>query len=188
MAGPTRRQFVVGSTVVAFTALAGCADRGNGGDGMDGDGTPTPTGDGATPTPTDEGATPTPTDGSADPEQLVATYLNETPEAGNFDGTILDETGSDQVVVKVGAEGNGGNFAFSPPAITISTGTTISWQWTGEGGDHNVVSTGQSDFEFRSGDATSTGDYSNSFDSTGVGLYFCDPHEGLGMKGGFIVA
>lgn len=187
MGGRTRRQFVVGSTVIALTALAGCADSANGGDGMDGDGTPTPTDEGETATPTDGGATATPTGGSADPEQQVTTYLDKSPAAGNFDGTIVDKTGSDTVVVKVGAEGNGGALAFSPPAITISTGTTISWEWTGKGGKHNVVSTGQSDVEFRSASPKNTGEYTNSFDSTGVGLYFCDPHRTLGMKGGFIV-
>lgn len=180
----TRREFVVGSTVLALSALAGCT--GNGGGGTEPTGTTTST---ETATGTATGTqTETPTPGEAGPDQRVTAYLNASPDAGNFDGTIADETGSDTVVVKVGAQGNGGNFAFSPPAVKISSGTTISWEWTGEGGDHNVVSNADSDFEFRSGSAKSSGTFEKTFDNPGVGLYFCSPHQNLGMKGGFIVA
>lgn len=173
----TRREFVVGSTVVGLAALSGCT--GNGG----GDGTATAT---ATPTATAT-ATPTATEATS-PSQRVSSYLNAQTSAGNFDGTIVDKTGTNEVVVKVGAQGNGGNFAFAPPALKISTGTTITWEWTGKGNLHNVVSADSSDFEFRSGEPKKTGTYKNTFDSAGVGLYFCSPHRSFGMKGGFIVA
>lgn len=188
MAQRTRRQFVVGSTVLALSALAGCNGYGGGGGGMEPTGTATPT-ETATGTATQTGTeTETETPGQASPGQRVTTYLNASPEAGNFDGTIADETGSDTVVVKVGAQGNGGNFAFAPPAVKITSGTTISWEWTGEGGDHNVDSHADSDFEFRSGSPTSSGTFEKTFDNPGVGLYFCSPHQSFGMKGGFIVA
>lgn len=180
MAKYNRRQVVVGGATAALAALAGCTGNGNG----DGDG------NGATPTETDtatETATNTPTEGQTGPKQLVATYLTSTPEADNFQGTVKDMTGKSEVTVKVGAKGNGGDFAFAPPAMTISSGTTIRWEWTGNGGDHNVESTGSSDFDFKSGPPMTTGSYKKSFDSAGVGLYFCSPHKGLGMKGGFVV-
>jgi len=37
----------------------------------------------------------------------------------NFDG-IVDETGADEVRISVGAQGNGGTFAFDPPAASPS--------------------------------------------------------------------
>lgn len=165
----SRRRFVAGSTVVAVAALAGCGGNGGGDDGgME--------------------ETPTPTEGTSDAEQRVTDYLNADPPADNFGGTIADKTGMDEVAVKVGAAGNGGNFAFAPPAMKISVNTTVSWQWTGEGGEHNVVSHNDSDFDFKSGDPKASGDpFEQSFDNTGVGLYLCEPHESLGMKGGFVV-
>ncbi|MFB6117701.1 halocyanin domain-containing protein [Halosegnis sp.] len=121
-------------------------------------------------------------------EERAVDYLTTDNETGNFDGTFGDETGADEVVVKVGAEGNGGNFAYAPPAVTISTGTTVSWQWTGKGNDHNVVSTEASDFDVDSGDPKESGDpFEQSFDDTGVLLYYCEPHRTLGMKGAIVV-
>lgn len=101
----------------------------------------------------------------------------------SFDGT-KDETGAATTTVMVGAEGNGGNFAFGPTAILVDAGTTITWEWTGEGGAHNVVST---DGSFRSGDPVASGTFEYTFDDPGVYTYYCDPHRGLGMKGAVVV-
>lgn len=171
----SRRSFVVAAGAAGLTALAGCSD---------GESTPEPTS-----TPTEEPtATPTPTEGETGAAARLTDFLRLEPAADNFDGTVEDMTGMDTVTVQVGAEGNGGNFAFSPPAIRISAGTTVRWEWTGEGGLHNVDSVDASDFEFTNGDPKESGDpYTQSFDDTGVGLYECDPHESLGMKGGFVV-
>jgi plastocyanin len=59
---------------------------------------------------------------------------------------VADKTGEDQPVVSVGTEGNGGQFAYDPPAIEVSTGTTVVWDWTGEGGYHDVAHV-SSDFQ-----------------------------------------
>jgi halocyanin-like protein len=99
----------------------------------------------------------------------------------------MDATGMDEVTVAVGAEGNGGNFAFEYPAIAVSPGTAVSWEWTGMGGQHNVLSEDSSDFDFDSGDTKTSGDYEHSFDEAGVGLYVCTPHASLGMKGAVVV-
>ncbi|MDZ7731624.1 MAG: hypothetical protein U5K37_12985 [Natrialbaceae archaeon] len=53
----------------------------------------------------------------------------------NYDG-FEDHTGEDQVTVLVGA-GEGGT-SFEPPAISVSPGTTVVYEWTGRGGGHNV--------------------------------------------------
>ncbi|MFC7175591.1 plastocyanin/azurin family copper-binding protein [Halosegnis marinus] len=51
-----------------------------------------------------------------------------------------------------------------------------------------MASDGDSDFDFDSGDPKQTGDpFEQSFDDTGVGLYVCEPHRSLGMKGGIVV-
>ena len=71
--------------------------------------------------------------------QAVGDWLAETD---NYGRSVTDMTGSGSVEVAVGAEGNGGNFAFEPAAIRVSPGTTVNWTWTGNGGAHNVVADG----------------------------------------------
>jgi len=103
---------------------------------------------------------------------------------GNFDGTV-DKTGQDKVTIEVGAQGNGGAFAFEPAAVHVDPGTTVVWEWTGEGSQHNVVS---DDPEFESPMQGSEGDtYALEFDGQGVAQYACTPHKALGMKGAVVV-
>ena len=160
---PSRRRFITAATTVgAGVALAGCSD------GDDGEQSPSGNYSAA--------------------EQRVADYLTTDDETGNFDGSFVDETGADEVVVAVGASGNGGNYAYAPPAVTVSTGTTVSWEWTGEGGSHNVVSADGSDFEFASGNPQEQREpFTRTFDGSGVAFYYCSPHRTLGMKGGIVV-
>lgn len=115
--------------------------------------------------------------------QAVDSWLSDVD---NYDGTIEDETGQSTESIDVGASGNGGNFAFDPPAMRISTGTTVTWEWTGEGGAHNVV---DEDGSFSSGAPQQGSDieYQRTFDSPGTVRYFCEPHRSLGMKGAIIV-
>jgi len=140
------------------------SDGGDGGDGSNG-------GDG-----TDGGG------GSADFDQeAVDEYLSET---SNYD-SVVDETGSSGVTVVVGAQANGGAFGFDPAAVQVSSGTTITWEWNGEGGQHNVVS---EDGDFESELTSEEGfTFEQTFEETGVHRYFCSPHEGLGMKGVVVV-
>ncbi|EMA29627.1 halocyanin-like protein [Haloarcula japonica DSM 6131] len=106
--------------------------------------------------------------------------------ASNFDGTIVDRTDTDTATVTAGAEGNGGKFAFDPPAVEISTETTVRWEWTGHGGPHNVVSKGDgplgSELVVEEGSS-----YEHTFEETGTYLYSCKPHKGLGMRGAIVV-
>lgn len=123
--------------------------------------------------------------GNSVPDRIDS-FLSGSPDVGNYDGTWDDLTGQDQIVVDVGAPGNGTNQAFAPVAFKASTGTTIEWQWTGQGGLHNVVSVDDSDFQFDSGQAkTSRDPFTQTFDGTGIGLYVCEPHQAIGMKGAF---
>jgi len=47
----------------------------------------------------------------------------------NYDGEA-DRTDESTVTVAVGADDG---FAFEPAAICVTTGTTVVWEWTGEG-------------------------------------------------------
>ena len=116
------------------------------------------------------------------PQAAVDRYLNETD---NYDGTIQDETGTGSVTVDVGAEGNGGNFAYAPPAVRIDTGTTVTWVWTGDGNAHNVV---EENGEFQSQQAVEAGyEFEHTFGESGTYLYYCTPHLGFNMRGAVVV-
>ncbi|WP_201289199.1 halocyanin domain-containing protein [Halovenus carboxidivorans] len=118
--------------------------------------------------------------------EAVHTFLTEN-QANLYEGQAADETGSSEVSISVGAGDNG--LAFEPAAVLVDAGTTITWEWTGNGGAHNVVSAEDSATEFRSGSAQSGGDitFSQTFDSAGNQLYYCSPHQAVGMYGAVIV-
>jgi len=183
----SRRQFVKRLGAVALVgSLAGCGDDGdeetptdtdpdgNGNGNGNGNGdtdTDTPT-DTATPTeePTPTGTptatlTPTPVPG-------VDEFLSGVP---NYDGESVDMTGSDSATVAVGADGT----LFTPPAITVSTGTTVTWEW--EGPNHNVVAQ-DPETTFNSGEPQSSGTFEYTFENAGGYPYLCEPHS-FQMKG-----
>jgi halocyanin-like protein len=102
----------------------------------------------------------------------------------NFDGTV-DKTGTDEVTVTVGADGNNGPYAFDPPAVRVDPGTTVVWEWSGDGGSHNVV---DNDGGFQSdlvGDGGAT--FERTFEERGIVKYVCTPHESMGMRGAVVV-
>jgi halocyanin-like protein len=106
------------------------------------------------------------------------------------DGGYQDLRGSSEVTVEVGASGNGGALAFAPAGIWVDPGTTVTWEWTGEGGGHNVVSS-EGPASLDSGAAVSeagaTYEHTFSEDQTGITKYHCAPHESLGMLGAVAV-
>ncbi|MFD1587430.1 halocyanin domain-containing protein [Halorientalis brevis] len=105
-------------------------------------------------------------------------------EANNYDGTVVDETGKSEVTVEVGAADTG--LAFGPAAVKVDPGTKIVWEWTGDGGSHNVVA---EDGSFDSGSAVSQAGttFEQTFEEEGVVQYFCEPHKISGMKGVIVV-
>lgn len=155
-------------TLAAAGLLAGCS-----GDGGESGGE------------SDETATSTAASGddNGDVSEEVTSYLSDV---SNFDGTVSDMTGQDTVTVTVGAEGNGGNYAFAPAAVRVSTGTTVEFEWTGKGATHNVIS---EDGPLDSGSAVdATGvQYEYTFEEPGSFTYYCTPHKSLGMKGAIVV-
>ncbi|QGN06641.1 halocyanin domain-containing protein [Halorhabdus sp. CBA1104] len=106
-------------------------------------------------------------------------------DVGNF-STTEDFRGQDEVTVEVGVEGNGDYWAFGPPAMYVDTGTTVVWEWTGQGGGHNVV--GEND-DYSSGPSTGEAGttFERTFDEAGIHKYYCDPHLSVGMKGAVVV-
>ncbi len=105
------------------------------------------------------------------------TYGDWFQGAQNFEGTV-DETDSDEVTVLVGAAGG---LAYDPAAVRVTTGTTVVWEWTGEGGGHDVV---EEDRVFNSEQTSQEGEtFSYTFDEEGVYRYLCSPHQTEGMLG-----
>jgi len=105
-------------------------------------------------------------------------------DVSNFDG-VVDETGTDEVTVEVGVQGNNGAFGFGPAAVRVDPGTTVVWEWTGEGTPHNVVAEDGSYESEMVSEAGAT--FSHTFESAGVSKYACVPHKAMGMKGAVIV-
>ncbi|WP_101294750.1 halocyanin domain-containing protein [Halegenticoccus soli] len=169
----SRRNFVRTTAAVAIggTLLAGCSGS---------DGGQSPTDDAGT-----DGATGEPATDSTAGESSGGSDLDAWFEGvDNYSG-VVDETGSDSVTVTVGAQGNGGGYAFDPPAVEISTGTTVVWEWTGEGGAHNVAA---EDGSFESEMTDEKGyTFEHTFDAAGTYTYVCVPHETMGMKGAVVV-
>ena len=181
---PTRRRLLRLGGIAAAGAIAGCStetetdapDQDDGGDGDGADGGSTPA---STPT-----ATGTPTSDDGDAGFDFGGWLSDT---SNYDGTTADLRGNGSVTIDVGAQANGGGFGFAPPAVWVDPGTEVTWEWTGDGGNHNVVA--ESGGDFRSGDATSEEGttFSRTFESAGIVTYYCNPHRSMGMKGAIVV-
>src|SRR6056297_3185964 len=161
----SRRRYLAGTgAALTIGTLAGCSGGGDGGDGGDGS-------DGSS------------GGGGAAVDDVPSEIDDYLSEARMYEGTIMDFTGQDEVTVEVGTGDVG--FAFSPAAIRIDAGTTVVWEWTGEGGAHNVASVEGSASEFDNGESVSEEGYTfeRSFDSAGTQLYQCTPHQANGMLG-----
>lgn len=104
----------------------------------------------------------------------------------NYDGTC-DLRQRESVTVAVGVEGNIDYFKFGPPAVAVSPGTEVTWQWTGRGGAHNVVAE-QGAFDSGKPVASEDKTFSYTFDAPAVYTYFCEPHRSSGMRGAVFVA
>ena len=106
-------------------------------------------------------------------------------DVDGWDGTLADRTDTDSVSITVGSEANGGHFGFDPLALRCSTGTTVSFEWTGEGGAHNVAfedGPEKSDIYAEAGT-----NFEVTLDEPGVYRYACAPHQSIGQRGGIVV-
>lgn len=121
----------------------------------------------------------------ASPRPSLGGFLDDV---ANFRG-VENWRGNDEVRVQVGYGDNG--LLFEPAAINIDDGTTVIWEWTGEGGTHNVEHEGgEFESEFYD-DEGETFEYTFEEDpddeSANVYNYVCDPHVGQGMLGSVVV-
>ena len=114
-------------------------------------------------------------------------FVEEEPDYGGFmDGVenyeaTLDYRGEDTVEIAVGAGETG--LQFEPPAILIDPGTEVVWEWTGEGGEHDVASRAGEEFESELTDEAGF-TFEHAFESEGtISAYVCTPHEAQGKKG-----
>ncbi|MCT9096526.1 halocyanin domain-containing protein [Haloarchaeobius sp. HME9146] len=116
------------------------------------------------------------------------------PTGPTFDGwlagvenytDVVDMRGKDEVRVEVGADGNGGEFAFEPAAIHVDPGTTVVWEWVGSAGRYSVV---DDQLGFESQRVASRGtEYALQFDGDGVSKYYCEDYGEQGMRGVVLV-
>jgi halocyanin-like protein len=125
------------------------------------------------------------TAGAAGTATAQASFDGWMSDVGNY-SEVADATGQSEVTITVGAQGNGGAFGFDPAAVQVDPGTTVVWEWNGEGGQHNVVAEEGGEFESELvADAGFT--FERTLESEGVIKYFCQPHRALGMKGVVVV-
>ena len=109
--------------------------------------------------------------------------------SGNL-GSYLDARGQSEVTVQVGAGDSG--LAFDPTQLWVDTGTTITWEWTGSGGAHNVQTVeGGGPASLDSGDPVGEEGYTYEYEVTeedaGITHYHCVPHTAVGMHAGIAV-
>jgi halocyanin-like protein len=121
--------------------------------------------------------------------ETVPDYGGYLDPVGNFSGpgSTVDATGQDSVTVEVGVDANGGAFGFGPAAVHVDNGATVQWEWTGEGGGHNVVSDGDGPLDSGSTVSSAGVNYEYTFEEDGIYNYYCAPHQGLNMKGSVVV-
>jgi len=171
MTGSNRRKILKAGGAALTLGLAGCIGPFADGEGVPGTTDPDPN--------TGNGNGNGNGNGTGGVPGEVQDYLSD---ANEFDGSLQDMTGQGSVTVEVGA---GQGLAFSPSAIRVDPGTTVTWEWTGEGGQHNVV---DEDGAFESDLTDEEGStFDHTFEESGVTQYFCQPHKASGMKGAVVV-
>lgn len=104
-------------------------------------------------------------------------------EAPNF-GETEDLRGEEEVTVEVGA---GDGLQFEPAAIWVDPGTNVVWEWTGEGGGHNVNGVEGEEYESEITDEAGF-TFEHTFEEEDqINEYECTPHSAQGMHGGVAV-
>ncbi|SNZ04275.1 Plastocyanin [Natronoarchaeum philippinense] len=112
---------------------------------------------------------------------------NQSDNGGNDqsngdDGGDTSSGGSTVIV------GPGGATSFDPEELTVSTGTTVTFEWDSD--FHNVVPTSQPDGANWSGQKETKNSgftYEYTFEVAGTYEYVCEPHESAGMTGTIVV-
>lgn len=170
-----RRTFLLASgSTVATLALAGCGQpyrEGRDPENLYADGEGDSGGGG------DDG-----NGGGSVPEGVPEEVHSYLSEANDYDGTVEDMTGQDSVTVENGT--NEPQYAFGPPAVRVSTGTTVTWEWVADVA-HSVT---DEDGAFDSGiQSSASSTFEHTFEEAGNYLYYCTPHRSIGQLGAVIV-
>jgi halocyanin-like protein len=115
------------------------------------------------------------------PMRSFGGWLDDTD---NYRG-VADMRGRDEVRVRVGAMGNGGQFAFEPAAVHVDPGTTVVWEWVGTVGPYDVVddTLGFASEQFRGPGH----EFALRFGGSGVSTYGCTEYGDQGMRGVVLV-
>lgn len=121
-------------------------------------------------------------DDQGDGDENTETPADDSDDGSVSDEGIVDHTDQDTVTVDVGA---GAGLQFAPAEIRITSGTTVTWEWTGAGGSHNVVAPDGAFESHQNGTTTDEAGYTfeHSFETTGTYEYVCQPHSKQGMVG-----
>jgi len=166
----TRRTFIeTGGALALGALLAGCSSGGGSGDSSGDTG-----GSDSSGSESSDGG-----DGGSGGAEFGG-WLSDT---SNFDG-VSDETGQSEVTVEVGVSGNSGSNAFAPPAVRVDAGTTVVWEWTGNGSHNVVAKNGDFESDYHSEEGAT---FQQEFSEAGTQKYFCTPHKAMGMKGVVVV-
>lgn len=127
-----------------------------------------------------DGGTPT-EDSSLGPMRDFDGWLDDTD---NYRG-VADERGQSEVTVEVGADGNGGAFAFEPAAVHVDPGTTVVWEWVSGDAAYDVV---DETLGYASEQASTPGHtFATRFDGHGESRYDCTKYSDRGMRGVVVV-
>jgi halocyanin-like protein len=162
-ASNARRRYPVAADAVA---AAGCLGLGS---DDDAEGT-----DDADDSPDETDDTPTP---EATPTTEPTGTMTDDGDDGPYGGWFADTDNFDGTADVLG---------FSPPAIRVSQGSTVTWEWTGNGGQHDVRVEDQPDDAAWNGQTTLRSEtgftYEHAFETPGTYLYYCDPHLPQGVS------
>jgi len=124
---------------------------------------------------------------TVEPPEAVDDFLTEYDATG-YDGEMIDATGTDELTVDVGSGDLG--FGFSPVVVVIDAGTTVTFDWTGVGGDHNVIAAEESDIDIDVEEtlvAEEGHTAEETFEESGTYLYECEPHVANGKVGAIVI-
>ncbi|MFC6838124.1 halocyanin domain-containing protein [Halomarina ordinaria] len=121
--------------------------------------------------------------GTDTPTRPDETYDGWLADTENYH-ELVDRRGESEVVVEVGAEGNGGPYAFDPPAMRIDPGTTVVWEWVGD----QLYDVTDADLGYHSEQVAGAGHrFAVAFDGDGVSRYECTEYGEEGMRGVLVV-
>jgi len=165
-----RRHFIAALTAGVTGTLAGC-------------------GGSESATPSEESTEP-PTE--TDTDSPMETGTDTSTETGTDTSTETEATETPDSAGQTVVVAPDGSLRFSPESFTVPAGSTVTWEWGGNG--HNVkaeTTPSGSDWSGTPGDGSTTygsgHTYSHTFETAGEYDYYCAPHQSVGMTGSFTV-